>query len=74
MEMRKKMEMKKKMKRRKISNPRLLPFFGYCRCIFLMQPFIFFSCISDLEFLQFSFFERTEPFYLLIFIFGFAML
>jgi len=56
MEMRKKMEMKKKMKRKKISNPRLLPFFGYCRCIFLMQPFIFFSCISDLEFLQFSFF------------------
>merc|ERR1712066_465243 len=60
MEMRKKMEMKKKM-RRKISNPRLLPFFGYCRCIFLMQHLFFFHACLIWSFCNSHFFEPAAP-------------
>jgi len=68
MEMRK---MKMRMKKRKISNLRLLPFFGYCRCIFLI---IFFHACLIWSFCNFHIFERAEPICHLIFIFGAAML
>jgi len=55
MEMRK---MRKKMKKRKISNPRLLPFFGYCRCIFLI---IFFHACLIWSFCNSHFFEPAAP-------------
>jgi len=71
MEMRK---MRKKMKRRKISNPRLLPFFWLLQMYISYAPFIFFHAFLIWSFCNFHIFERAEPICHLIFIFGSAML